>query len=282
MLIVPLALALAVAASPGCAGTMSAGVYGPDSRLRVARCAGHRRLRRADLLLRRLLLAVRRRRLVPVELLLRRLDLRATADGAHAHRSPVRVPALPPPRLDPTWSPRRPRPRRASRAGDSPSAGRAPVPGCAPGSARRAPVPGCAPGSARRAPVPGWPPWAPSRWTASARRRSGPTPLTKETVRNQVAAALAATALAWVRARALVMPNVPAPDLRRVGRQFHPAFVLGSRLLRAATRPPARLTTPPSEPSPSSGSESSSAAGSTEPRTTNPATSPPSRNANPR
>jgi len=35
---------------------------------------------------------------------------------------------------------------------------------------------------------------------------------------------------------ALVLPDVPLPDLRRVGRQFRPALVLGSRLLRTPPR----------------------------------------------
>src|SRR5262245_24214009 len=66
---------------------------------RVARRAGDRRLRRAHLLYRRVLLAVLRRRLVPVDRVHGRLGLRAAARGGPAHRPALHLRALPSRRL---------------------------------------------------------------------------------------------------------------------------------------------------------------------------------------
>ena len=77
-------------------------------------------------------------------------------------------------------------------------------------------------------------------------------------------------------ALAPALPQVPAPDLRGVGRAIDPALLLGQGLLRAAARPRVLAPGRRCAHSPSSGSASCTAAGRTARPTTRPPISTPS------
>ena len=80
---------------------------------------------------------------------------------------------------------------------------------------------------------------------------------------------------------ALGLPEIPSPDLRRMGRQLHSLLILGACLLREPQSQGGVLTTPLFVPLHSSGFEFSFVAGSTVSPTTNLAISPRSRSAIP-